>query len=73
MKNYRGHFIYESKHYAEMSVTSDDGNEKDRVDAVCVDLTKQNIDRDKIESEKKTKVYAMVLRIKMINMIYILN
>ena len=65
-------FIYESKQYAEMSVTSDDGNEKDRVDAVSVDLTRQNIDRDEIKSEK-TKVYVKVLRIKMINIIYILN
>ena len=40
----QGNFIYESQQYAEMSVTSDDGNEKDRVDAISVDLTRQNID-----------------------------
>ena len=51
----QGNFIYESKQYAEMSMTSDDGNEKDRVDAISVDLTRQNIDRDEIESEKKQK------------------
>ena len=51
----QGNFIYESKQYAEMSVTSDDGNEKDRVDAISVDLTRQNIDRDEIKSEKKQK------------------
>ena len=38
-----------------MSVTSDDGNEKDRVDAVFVKQTIENIHRKKIESEKKQK------------------
>ena len=40
-----------------MAVTNDDGNKKDRVDAISVDLTRQNIDRDEIVSEKHKSVF----------------
>ena len=70
----QGNFIYEAKQYAEMSVTSNDGNEKDEVDAISDDpATRLNINRDGIKSEKKIKVYGKVLRIMMINTKYILN
>ena len=69
----QGKFICVSKQYTEMSLTSNDGNEKNKVHAISVGMTRQNIDRDEIKSEKKTKVYVKVLRIKMINMIYMLN
>ena len=36
----QGDFIYESQQYAEKSVTSDDANEKERVDAISVHLTR---------------------------------
>ena len=53
----QGNFIYESKQYAEMAVTNDDGNEKDRVDAISVGPTRQIIDRDEIVSEKHKSVF----------------
>ena len=49
----QGNAIYEAKQYAEMSVTSNDGNEKDEVDAVSDDpVTRLNINMDGIKSEK---------------------
>ena len=36
----QGNVIYEAKQYAEMSVTSNDGNEKDKVDAISDGLDK---------------------------------
>ena len=69
----QGNAIYEAKQYAEMSVKSNDGNEKDKVDAVSDDPeTRLNINRDGIESEK-IKLYAKVLRVMRINMKYIVK
>ena len=45
----QGNAIYEAKQYAEMSVKSNDGNEKDEVDVICDDLvTRLNINMDGI-------------------------
>ena len=50
----QGNAIYEAKQYAEVSVKSNDRNEKDEVDAVSDDpVTRLNINMDGIESEKK--------------------
>ena len=56
-KELQGNAFYEAKQYAEMSVKSNDGNEKDEVDAVPDDLvTRININIDGIESEKNKTV-----------------
>ena len=69
----QGDFTYESQQYAEKSETSDNANKKERADAVSVPPTRQNIDKDEMETEKKTKVYLSMSRRIMINMIHILN
>ena len=53
----QGNVIYEAKQYAEMSVKSKDGNEKDEVNAINDDLvTILNINMDGIESERNKTV-----------------
>ena len=55
----QGNAIYEAKQYTEMSVQSNDGNEKDEVDAVSDDLATRlniNINMDGIESENNKTV-----------------
>ena len=53
----QGNAIYEAKQYAEMSVKSNDGNEKDEVDAISDgQMTRLNINRDGIKSEKNKTV-----------------
>ena len=43
----QGNVIYEAKQYAEMSVTSNDANEKDKVDAISDDpATRLNINKE---------------------------
>ena len=56
-KELQGNVIYEAKQYAEMSVKSKDGNEKDEVNAVNDDpVTISSINMDGIESERNKTV-----------------